>query len=171
MSPSDHEDDLEQPQPLDPWPPAGARRAPGYERYAGRTPTVQRRIDRRRAPAVVDSPGHEAGACRPAGARNGPEKVGRSRLVAVAVLLLVAVVFAVAGAAGASGSEDGSSNAATVPFSLLPLTPEYLKEGAETSTTAYPDMPAEQGTGIGESASDGADAGLDAADTATADGA
>jgi len=173
MSPSDHEDGLDQPGPLDPWPPADAPLASGHDRYAGRTPTVQRRVDRRRPVVAKGGGGTEAAVRRSTEARGRARRDGHPRLLAVAVLLSVAVVFALAGVAGGLGADSGGSGAATVPFSLLPLTPEYLKEGAATSTTAYPGSALDE-AGTGSSAADAPDTTdtlSDTSDTTTSDGA
>lgn len=66
--------------------------------------------------------------------QRGRQNDKRSRLVAVAVLVAVAIVLAVAMFAGSGGAGDGASE--TVPFSLVPLTPEYLQEQDGSVTTS-----------------------------------
>jgi hypothetical protein len=59
-------------------------------------------------------------------------KEKRSRLTAILVLVAVAVVVVFA---GVTGIADGDGDVRAVPFSVLPVTPEFAKEGNASSTS------------------------------------
>jgi len=119
------------------------------DRYVRRTaePTIQRRINRRTGETSIDGPG----AARRGSHARPPLKSGTpSRLAAIAVLLAVIAVFAIAALVATSGSDAAPGTGETVPVSVLPITPEYLKEGAATSTTEYPETPVNGETPVSE---------------------
>ena len=93
----------------------------------------QRRMERRAARLHENRRSSSSGYDN---AQRGRQNDKRSRLVAVAVLVAVAIVLTVAMFAGSGGAGDGASE--TVPFSLVPLTPEYLQEqgGSVTSSSS-----------------------------------
>ena len=140
MTPSLHDDPNGGEPPRDPWAdyPAPGDPAPDAD--------SQRRMERRAARTIESrrsSSGNYDDAPQPR------QKEKRSRLVAVAVLVAVAIVLAVAMFAG-SGGESGDGASETVPFSIVPLTPEYLQEqegstetsSSTTSTTVSSSTPA-----------------------------
>ncbi len=159
MCPPDHDEPRSPARPADPWPsegrPADVRRT---ERYVRRNaePTIQRRVNRRTGEMSVDGP-----AARRQTPHAGPSpKSGiPSRVAAIAVLLAVIVIFVIAALVATSGSDAAPGSGETVPVSALPITPAYLKEGAATSTTEYPETFLNMETPVPESALSGEDGG------------